>query len=124
MEPPRKWWATKDLNLGPLPCEGSALTTELVARAIPFLAEALGIINRWRPSSNEHRSAESVGRIAKRGRARDSRQRRRHRTRHRGAARAWPLAHRRRSRRWQNHARASLGSILPLYVPAHSVHFR
>ncbi len=27
-----EWWATKDLNLGPLPCEGSALTTELVAR--------------------------------------------------------------------------------------------
>jgi len=22
----KKWWATKDLNLGPLPCEGSALT--------------------------------------------------------------------------------------------------
>jgi hypothetical protein len=20
------WWATKDLNLGPLPCEGNALT--------------------------------------------------------------------------------------------------
>ena len=28
-----EWWATKDLNLGPLPCEGSALTTELVAHA-------------------------------------------------------------------------------------------
>jgi hypothetical protein len=27
-----EWWATKDLNLGPLPCEGSALTTELVAQ--------------------------------------------------------------------------------------------
>jgi hypothetical protein len=26
------WWAIKDLNLGPLPCEGSALTTELIAR--------------------------------------------------------------------------------------------
>ena len=26
------WWAIKDLNLGPLPCEGSALTTELNAR--------------------------------------------------------------------------------------------
>src|SRR5271154_1110434 len=29
-----EWWATKDLNLGPLPCEGSALTTELVAHAV------------------------------------------------------------------------------------------
>jgi hypothetical protein len=28
------WWAIKDLNLGPLPCEGSALTTELIARAL------------------------------------------------------------------------------------------
>jgi hypothetical protein len=27
-----RWWAIKDLNLGPLPCEGSALTTELIAR--------------------------------------------------------------------------------------------
>ena len=27
------WWAIKDLNLGPLPCEGSALTTELIARS-------------------------------------------------------------------------------------------
>src|SRR5271167_4972865 len=26
------WWAIKDLNLGPLPCEGSALTTELIAQ--------------------------------------------------------------------------------------------
>jgi hypothetical protein len=32
-----EWWATKDLNLGPLPCEGSALTTELVARGTDFL---------------------------------------------------------------------------------------
>src|SRR5580704_11433413 len=30
------WWATKDLNLGPLPCEGSALTTELVAHGTYF----------------------------------------------------------------------------------------
>ena len=22
----KEWWATKDLNLGPLPCEGNALT--------------------------------------------------------------------------------------------------
>jgi hypothetical protein len=29
-----KWWAIKDLNLGPLPCEGSALTTELIARPL------------------------------------------------------------------------------------------
>jgi hypothetical protein len=32
-----EWWATKDLNLGPLPCEGSALTTELVAHRTYFL---------------------------------------------------------------------------------------
>jgi hypothetical protein len=25
------WWAIKDLNLGPLACEASALTTELIA---------------------------------------------------------------------------------------------
>ena len=31
-EPKFGWWAIKDLNLGPLPCEGSALTTELIAR--------------------------------------------------------------------------------------------
>jgi hypothetical protein len=30
--PAIEWWAIKDLNLGPLPCEGSALTTELIAR--------------------------------------------------------------------------------------------
>src|SRR5215472_14695977 len=29
----KRWWAIKDLNLGPLPCEGSALTTELIAPA-------------------------------------------------------------------------------------------
>ena len=28
-----KWWAVEDLNLGPLACEASALTTELTARA-------------------------------------------------------------------------------------------
>ena len=28
-----KWWAIEDLNLGPLACEASALTTELIARA-------------------------------------------------------------------------------------------
>jgi Flp pilus assembly protein protease CpaA len=33
----KAWWATKDLNLGPLPCEGSALTTELVAHRTYFL---------------------------------------------------------------------------------------
>ena len=26
------WWAVEDLNLGPLACEASALTTELTAR--------------------------------------------------------------------------------------------
>jgi hypothetical protein len=35
----KAWWATKDLNLGPLPCEGSALTTELVARSTFFVTE-------------------------------------------------------------------------------------
>ena len=29
----RSWWAREDLNLGPLPCQGSALTPELRARA-------------------------------------------------------------------------------------------
>ena len=28
----RRWWAIEDLNLGPLACEASALTTELIAR--------------------------------------------------------------------------------------------
>ena len=32
MEVLGKWWAIKDLNLGPLACEASALTTELIAR--------------------------------------------------------------------------------------------
>jgi hypothetical protein len=27
------WWAREDLNLGPLPCQGSALTPELRALA-------------------------------------------------------------------------------------------
>ena len=27
----RRWWAMQDLNLRPLPCEGSALATELIA---------------------------------------------------------------------------------------------
>src|ERR1700686_2789739 len=31
MEPKWEWWAIKDLNLGPLACEASALTTELIA---------------------------------------------------------------------------------------------
>ena len=26
------WWAIEDLNLGPLACEASALTTELIAQ--------------------------------------------------------------------------------------------
>ena len=30
--PTRLWWAIEDLNLGPLACEASALTTELTAR--------------------------------------------------------------------------------------------
>ena len=29
---PLAWWAREDLNLGPLPCQGSALTPELRAR--------------------------------------------------------------------------------------------
>ena len=28
----RRWWAVEDLNLGPLACEASALTTELIAQ--------------------------------------------------------------------------------------------
>ena len=28
------WWAREDLNLGPLPCQGSALTPELRAPAL------------------------------------------------------------------------------------------
>ena len=28
---PLTWWAVEDLNLGPLACEASALTTELTA---------------------------------------------------------------------------------------------
>jgi hypothetical protein len=31
MEWREEWWAIKDLNLGPLACEASALTTELIA---------------------------------------------------------------------------------------------
>ena len=31
------WWAIKDLNLGPLACEASALTTELIARKATFV---------------------------------------------------------------------------------------
>ena len=31
--PCKLWWAREDLNLGPLPCQGSALTPELRARA-------------------------------------------------------------------------------------------
>ncbi len=30
---PEAWWAREDLNLGPLPCQGSALTPELRARS-------------------------------------------------------------------------------------------
>jgi hypothetical protein len=32
MKQEKKWWAMKDLNLRPLACEASALTTELIAR--------------------------------------------------------------------------------------------
>src|ERR1700731_1560841 len=32
----RTWWAIKDLNLGPLACEASALTTELIAHEPDF----------------------------------------------------------------------------------------
>ena len=57
------WWAIKDLNLGPLACEASALTTELIAHepdipvaglifggfpadpAPKFVTEATGIFN-------------------------------------------------------------------------------
>src|SRR6202140_1690539 len=37
MEPKWEWWAIKDLNLGPLACEASALTTELVAHEPTFV---------------------------------------------------------------------------------------
>ncbi len=42
----QKWWAIKDLNLGPLPCEGSALTTELIAHKQNLVAEDQDFINR------------------------------------------------------------------------------
>jgi hypothetical protein len=31
------WWAIKDLNLGPLACEASALTTELIAHELNII---------------------------------------------------------------------------------------
>lgn len=34
---PATWWAREDLNLGPLPCQGSALTPELRARRTRIL---------------------------------------------------------------------------------------
>jgi hypothetical protein len=46
----RAWWAIKDLNLGPLACEASTLTAELIAHEpdlLPkFVAEAPGIFNQ------------------------------------------------------------------------------
>ena len=59
-QPLGTWWAIKDLNLGPLPCEGSALTTELIAPCfhsittisyIKMRQKSLGRLGRYSPIS-------------------------------------------------------------------------
>ncbi len=47
----QRWWAIKDLNLGPLPCGGSALTTELIAHKEIFVTEAEQFFNNPGPDS-------------------------------------------------------------------------
>ena len=123
--PHQKWWATKDLNLGPLPCEGSALTTELVARngPISFVCSRLFVAEgsaNCKPTttaaSSPTRRASALDRARREGQGRRDPARADH------AARARPPADRRRSRRRQDHSRAGARAIVPLLVPAHSIH--
>ncbi len=40
-----RWWAVQDLNLSPLACEASALTTELTAPNLSILTPKIGFVN-------------------------------------------------------------------------------
>src|SRR6266566_4062285 len=114
------WWAIKDLNLGPLACEASALTTELIAHE-PMLPEwTLSRASFWRAPSlaapdvcnrsdqdfqpYDHRHGKPDCAVAEFDRARHSRQGRSHPPRHRGDAGQGPPARRRRTWRGQDDA--------------------
>src|SRR5882672_628151 len=113
------WWAIKDLNLGPLACEASALTTELIAHEPRFVCNRTA----WDFQPYDHRHGKPDRAVAEFDRARYSRQGRSHPPLHRGAAGQRPLADRRRTRRGQNDAGAGAGELLPLLVPTHPIYF-
>src|SRR5665811_90018 len=105
-----KWWAIKDLNLGPLACEASALTTELIARKSSFVCSRSD--RDFQP--NDHHDGKSHLAVAGKYCTRDSRQGRSDSPLAGGPLGQRPLADRGCARCGQNDPRAGDRQFLPL----------
>src|ERR1700730_1903419 len=119
MEMRGEWWAIKDLNLGHLACEASALTTELIALKTSFVCSRSD--RDFQP--NGHGSVKPDCTVTSIDCRCNSRQGRSHPSGPGGSPGQGSLADRGRSRSGQDDPGAGAGEFLSLFLPAHPVHF-
>src|ERR1700686_1695667 len=114
-----EWWAIKDLNLGPLACEASALTTELIAHKTSFVCSRSH--RDFQP--HDHGDGKPAYTVTGIHRQSDSRQGRSDPPLTGSSAGQRAPADRGRARGGKDNPGAGHRQFLSLFVPAHPVHF-